>query len=200
MAKVKRNTPLEGETWDLSLGAVQHTSRWGTIARAKGSTLRYYPDCPWEKGPKPQPCNCPPPPYEHVRVLYMPYVGPLWDAPYGAALFVGLQPSTGGSFQWTILGQDSFTGPLALSWEFRGVSGSWLMVWWEASGAAGTYSAQNVLPLPGCPRTRIPSGYYTWPWLGTHPKDPWPGPLDTCLFAACYEWYPCGPTSGHLTP
>lgn len=54
MAKVKRIQPLEGETWDLSeLGAVQHTSRWGTIARSKGSTLRYYPGCPWEKGPKP---------------------------------------------------------------------------------------------------------------------------------------------------
>ena len=53
MAKVKRDQPLEGSTWDLSLGAVQHTSRWGTIARAKGSTLRYYPNCPWEKKPKP---------------------------------------------------------------------------------------------------------------------------------------------------
>ncbi len=41
VAKVKRTAPLEGGTWDLSLGAVQHTSRWGTIARAKGSTLRY---------------------------------------------------------------------------------------------------------------------------------------------------------------
>jgi hypothetical protein len=49
MAKVKRVLPLEGETWDLSLGAVQHTSRWGIIARAKGSTLRYYPGCSWEK-------------------------------------------------------------------------------------------------------------------------------------------------------
>lgn len=51
MAKVKRTSPLEGDTWDLSeLGAVQHTSRWGTVARSKGSTLRYYPGCPWEKG------------------------------------------------------------------------------------------------------------------------------------------------------
>jgi hypothetical protein len=49
MAKVKRTLPLEGDTWDLSLGAVQHTSRWGIVARAKGSTLRYYPGCPWEK-------------------------------------------------------------------------------------------------------------------------------------------------------
>ena len=53
MANVKRATPLEGETWDLSLGAVQHTSRWGTIARSKGSRLRYYPGCPWEKRPEP---------------------------------------------------------------------------------------------------------------------------------------------------
>lgn len=50
VAKVKRTAPLEGSTWDLSeLGTVQHTSRWGTVARSKGSTLRYYPGCPWEK-------------------------------------------------------------------------------------------------------------------------------------------------------
>ena len=56
VAKVKRVAPLEGGTWDLSeLGAVQHTSRWGTVARSKGSTLRYYPGCPWEKAPKEPP-------------------------------------------------------------------------------------------------------------------------------------------------
>lgn len=60
MAKVKRTRPLEGETWDLDeLGAVQHTSRWGTIARAKGSVLRYYPGCPWEKAPPSPPSRGP---------------------------------------------------------------------------------------------------------------------------------------------
>jgi hypothetical protein len=68
MAKVKRSEPLEGETWDLSLGAVQHTSRWGTIARAKGSTLRYYPGCPWEKKPKPPPWPDPTPSATRVAI------------------------------------------------------------------------------------------------------------------------------------
>lgn len=52
MAKVRRSRPLPEGSWDLEeLGVVQHTSRWGTIARAKGSKLRYYPGCPWEKTP-----------------------------------------------------------------------------------------------------------------------------------------------------
>lgn len=78
MAKVKRNTPLEGETWDLSLGVVQHSSRWGTIARTKGSTLRYYPDCPWEKGPKAPPWPEPTPVAVRVAIWLgsRPFCGP----------------------------------------------------------------------------------------------------------------------------
>ena len=60
MAKVRRSGPLPEGTWDLEeLGVVQHTSRWGTIARSKGSTLRYYPGCPWEKAPPSTPSQGP---------------------------------------------------------------------------------------------------------------------------------------------
>ena len=48
MAKLKLNRPLAGGTWEKP-AEVWHTGRWGVIARAKGSTLRYYPGCPWEK-------------------------------------------------------------------------------------------------------------------------------------------------------
>lgn len=64
MAKVRRSRPLPEGTWDLEeLGTVQHTSRWGTIARSKGSTLRYYPGCPWEKKPS---CKPPAPPFWYL--------------------------------------------------------------------------------------------------------------------------------------
>jgi hypothetical protein len=78
VAKVKRLTPLEEETWDLSLGAVQHTSRWGIIARAKGSTLRYYPGCPWEKKRKPRPWPDPTPSATRVAIWVgtRPFCGP----------------------------------------------------------------------------------------------------------------------------
>jgi hypothetical protein len=206
MAKVKRSEPLEGETWDLSLGAVQHTSRWGTIARAKGSTLRYYPGCPWEKRPKqpPPPLECEPgclpPSGPHQVILHMGYSGPLWGEPFGGALYVGFTPSAGGPIRWTILGQSSSFCPLSIEWEFLGVSSGWLLVYWKASGECGEYWAYNALAIPGCSPGPVPSGFFSYPVPFTDPPQEWPGPTAGCLFATCTEWVACGPVSGIVLP
>ena len=202
MAKVKRNQPLEGGTWDLSLGAVQHTSRWGTIARAKGSTLRYYPGCPWEKRPRPTPCEpgCSPPSDPHQVILHMGYSGPLWGEPYGAALFVGMKPSAGGPIRWTILGESYISCPVSIYWEFQGVSRGWLLVFWKTSSECGETSGYSALAIPGCSRGSLPSGYYQWPVPFTDPPDKWPGPLEGCLYATCTEWVACSSTTGLVLP
>lgn len=109
MAKVKRTAPLEGGTWDLSeLGAVQHTSRWGTVARAKGSTLRYYPGCPWEKKPKPPPWPNPTPSATRVAI----WVGtrPFCDSPPPGACTSG--PS---AYTHVIVAQGAFWAGRLLS-------------------------------------------------------------------------------------
>lgn len=205
MAKVKRSEPLSGGSWDLGeLGTVQHTSRWGTIARSKGSTLRYYPGCPWEKKPTPEPSPCEPgcypPDYEHFLVLHMGYSGPIWGEPYGGILYLGLLPSTGGPIRWTILGDSSSFCPLGIEWEFRGVVREWLLVSWRAFGDCKEVSANSAIRMPGCGTSSVPQGYYEWPLPFVDPQDEWPGPTTSCLYAACYEWYPCGPTSGIVLP
>lgn len=118
MAKVRRSRPLSAGSWDLKeLGAVQHTGRWGIIARAKGSRLRYYPGCPWEKAPPRQGPRI----VAHVweqRIFYpwavfvQYYVGFYWEGGNGYVMalyqvYYGPRPAPppipSGAWQWPTL-------------------------------------------------------------------------------------------------
>jgi hypothetical protein len=213
VAKVKRILPLEGGSWDLSLGAVQHTSRWGTIARAKGSTLRYYQDCPWEKKPKkpkderpPRPPSpvcwpgCTPPPGRYVEVMVWPYSGPVEPFQYGAGLFLGMKPSDEDRIYWDFLGWPSWCCPFGMEWSIGPVENGWLYVYWRIIAICAEGVLTYAVPIPGCTQGRRDSSYYPTPLRRTDPPDYWPGPERGCLYATCDRWRVCGDNTGYLIP
>lgn len=213
MAKVKRVLPLEGGSWDLSLGAVQHTSRWGTIARAKGSSLRYYPGCPWEKprrkrrGEEPERppspvCRpgCNPPTGRYLEVLVWPYIGPVGRDPYGAGLFIGLRPSDEDIIYWDFLGRSSWCCPYGMDWVVGPVDDGWLVLYWRILAICAEGTVSYAIPLPGCRQTGEPYMGYPTPLTRTDPPDRWPGPERGCLYATCTTWHVCGENDGYLIP
>ncbi len=196
MAKVKRIQPLEGETWDLSeLGAVQHTSRWGTIARAKGSVLRYYPGCPWEKGPK-----CLPPPqwlWEVILAVRVQRSSNDVSTEWGVAIRGPNQLcfSTTSTGTWCRFGVIANTYQLKLV----GYQEGWLLVEGELMHQCGqvppyrrTWKA--AFAVPGCRTGRPPSGYSIEGFRYCEPRDAWWGPrtgrawiVDCGTLKSCYE-------------
>ena len=163
MAKVKRSTPLEGGTWDLSeLGTVQHTSRWGTVARAKGSALRYYPGCPWEKKPK---CLPPPPPfYYFLPVLRVTRQGDTFIAQAWVAFRA--HDSDQVYAGTTSIGTTCFYGleAYSASLEIRDLVNGYVL--WElihfvdcADVPPTTRIRRMATPIPGCPRGPVPPGW-----------------------------------------
>jgi hypothetical protein len=213
MAKVKRLLGLLGGKWDLSLGAVQHTSRWGTIARAKGSTLRYYPDCPWEKprrrpreeGPERPPSpgcrpGCLPPAGRYVEVLVLPYTGPVEPFEYGAGLYLGMKPSDEDRIYWDFLSWPSWCCPFGIEWSIGPVDNGWLVLYWRIIAICAEGTLWYAVPIPGCTQRGQPYAGYPTPLRYTDPPNPWPGPRQGCLYATCDDWYVCGDNTGFLLP
>ncbi len=213
MAKVKRILPLIGGTWDLSLGVVQHTGRWGTIARAKGSTLRYYPGCPWEKPRRRRPeeeperppspiCEpgCFPPAPQYVEVLVWPYSGPVDGFPFGAGLYIGMRPSDEDIIYWDFLGRESLCCPYGMDWTIGPVDAGWLVLYWRTLAICAEGTNAYAVPIPGCTRPRPPYMGYPTPLRRTDPPDPWPGPERGCMYITCDNWRFCTENRGFLIP
>jgi hypothetical protein len=148
VAKVKRSQPLEEDTWDLSLGAVQHTSRWGIIARAKGSTLEYYPGCPWGKKPKPPPWPTPTP--RATRVAIWVGTRPFCSPPLPGTCNTG--PS---AYVYAIGVHGTFWGGIlldanAVCWRVKPPAGDPVVCWDPNYGAVYNITTWWRLPDNSC--------------------------------------------------
>lgn len=196
MAKVKRSTPLEGGTWDLSeLGTVQHTSRWGSVARAKGSTLRYYPGCPWEKKPP-----CLPPPKWLWEVILAVRVGR-----ESRSIFTDLGIAIRGPnqlcFNFLRLGTTCRNEVVAnaFQWKIVGYQDGWILtegeIMHQCRGASPTTREyRTAFAVPGCATGDPPPGYTPAEFPQCEPQNTWWGPrtgrawiVDCSTLKNCYE-------------
>jgi len=186
MAKVRRSGPLPEGSWDLEeLGVVQHTSRWGTVARAKGSTLRYYPGCPWEKPPKP-PHFIPDwivipslvvRSYEGWYFEFFAYIAvrqPSWD-------YVLFTYTCASCFHFGNMTQYS------LSLDFLGLHEGWLL--WRLHFSTDycnerdfSTTRQLAVAAPGCPRGTPPPGYFTYEARADSRTTTYMGAMDGGIF------------------
>lgn len=193
VAKVKRISSLEGGTWDLEeLGSVQHTSRWGTVARSKGSTLRYYPGCPWEK--------CSPPSkwlWEVILAIEVTRESHYVRTRLGVAIRRPGELRFNIMFSATTCRREVIADSARI--EIIGFQEGRLLVQEEiVHHCEGSVPLRNVwrhaYRIPGCPAGKAPPGFIDAAFPSSEPRDKWWGPrtgkawvVDCGTFKSCYK-------------